>query len=161
MCFIPSRAADLYAPFEHTWLKGRLLAQLQENGDRWVVSEDLPIVIKALPTRIQHFRLLLVKISEALSPTDLIERLPISSLPIEAKTKIREAVDSAFLELQIAQPPIAGIEEKLNRLDFVSKQIGTSWSDRTSREASLDKLRAAAQELRDAFLALPSEIIFP
>lgn len=161
--FIPSRIANPCATMAHTWLKRRLIFQLEENREVWLNDFDnLPRVLMAIPTKVQEMRLLIAQATEALSPADLIERTPISDLPNETKVIIRNAVHGAYLQLDITQPLITKLQTALDAFDAVSDKIGRCWTKSPNiRRTLLEELGTAANRLREAFLELPSEIVLP
>lgn len=161
--FIPSKVMDLCEPIQHTWLKNRFLAQLEDNREAWInVEGELPSVLQAIPIKVQRMRELLADIDQELGPAHLVELLPISALPASVKTIITESVHRAFLELGITQHLIEGLSESVNRFEDAYHEAKRVWGDSPGARAQvIDDLKAAATRLRESFLALPSEVVLP
>lgn len=163
-CFIPCEIDNLCASLEHTWLKNRLLNQVAANREVWAESEDeeLPRILKAIPSEVQRARRLLTDIYEGYSPAQLVEMVPLSALPTEIKSIIKNAAHASFLALCLIQPLAEELETALDQFELAAQRLVAEWkSGRDARLRVLDELKSAAVRLRKALLALPREVVLP
>ena len=161
--FIPCEIDGVCASLEHTWLKNRLLAQLRANRELWIRSNDgLPSALAALPNQLAKVRMLIRDLYEGFSPSQLVERVPLSPLLAEVRTLIKNAVHSAYLELGLMQPLVEELTSATDHFEVVAAKIAACWQDGPEmRSQVIDDLELAAIRLRTAFLALPREVVLP
>lgn len=163
-CFIPCDIDNLCASLEHTWLKNRLLYQIESNRELWAASEEdeLPRILGNIPKQIQRARELIAGIYDGYSPAQLVDTVPLSVLPTEIKTVIKDAVHNSFLHLGLIQPLVIELESALNLFESVVWKMDSEWKDGPhARTRVIDELKTAAVRLRKALLALPREVILP
>lgn len=163
-CFIPCETDNLCASLEHTWLKNRLLNQVEANREDWAASEEeeLPRVLKTIPSQVQRAKDLLTDIYEGYSPAQLVEKVPLSAFPTEIKSIIKKAAHAYFLELGLMQPLAEELETALDQFESATKRLVAEWKNgRDARLRVIDELKSAAVRLRKALLALPREVVLP
>ncbi|MCU1267549.1 MAG: hypothetical protein JWM21_3867 [Acidobacteria bacterium] len=162
--FIPSKIDGRRAVLGHTWLDNHLLLHIQTMRDMWANSEDnrLPTVLASIHEQLEKVRKLTDDATEGLSPAQLVDIGPLSSLNEEFRNLIKKAVHHAFLELGIVPPLVQEIRAAADDVDKIANQIRQDWQCGVeTRSRLLDTLEAAGIRLRNSLRELPREVVFP
>lgn len=165
--YIPSENIDLCERLEHDWLKNYLQRQINAEREEWLHRKSgapLPIVIAGMPLKIEDVKMVLQTTIISASPSQLIDKTPLTDFPLEIREVICEAVHQAYLNLRIIQPLISELESSLAIFEKAATQFIVAWQSEAGRSrlaSTLNGLEESAVRLRKSLLSLPRETLLP